>query len=400
MKLNQYINYLLLGYAFCLPISESGTVFFEILMIILWLFEGDIRYNFKELQQNRLIILIFSLVGFSLISVCWSPNKLEALLFIKKYYHFLIIPIIYTSLRVEYIKHVFSAFLIGMLVSIIMSYGIFFELWSYKNVLQSDPSPFIDRVNYSIYLAFTSIILLNRIFFEEELKWKFIYSLYFFIAALNLFINSGRTGQVAFVVSIIVFVHLNIKHKTKALITALILGLSITCAGYLISPNLKNRMNQTRHDIENMLVNKKYDDALSIRISLWIMGVNVFKDNFISGTGIGAEMNGLVDYAKKYNFTGYVTIVNDKKHGYIDYHNAFIQYGVGLGIIGLLLFISIFYAQFRLKFKSAMYHNLNIVFLYIYILLSFGGFSFHIMSSMVLYALFVGVFSTIPKLEY
>ena len=236
---NFYINYLLIGYAFCIPISKAGTNLFEVLIILLWIYQGNWKYKLEQYKSNPLIITFGIFIGFSLISIFWASSVAFALDYIGKYRHFLMIPIIYTSLDKKFLGHIFSAFLISMFLSEIMSYGIFFEFWTYKNVLPSDPAPFMDHVSYSIYLAFTSMILLNKIFFETELKYKVIYVLFFITVTSNLFLNGGRSGQVTFFIILLILAILNAKHKLKAVAVS-VLFLSITFfAAYNISPNFQ-----------------------------------------------------------------------------------------------------------------------------------------------------------------
>ena len=59
-----------------------------------------------------------------------------------------------------------------MFISEIVSYGIFFEFWTYKNATVENPNAFMSRTDYSVYLTFTSIILIMRIFNETHLKYK------------------------------------------------------------------------------------------------------------------------------------------------------------------------------------------------------------------------------------
>ena len=393
---NKYINYLIIFYALALPISKAGTVFSEILLILLWILQGNFKSKFYELKQSNFIIFFSAFILLGIIAILWSSDKLYAIAYIKKYWHYLVIPIIYTSLQKPYIKHVISAFLAGMLISEIFSYSIFFELIHYKDRLPSDPSPFMDHMNYSVYLAWTSIILLNRIFFEKFFQYKVFYFLYFLITTSSLFLNAGRSGQVLFLVSVFTLGLLNIKNKIKSLLIMFFLSGFVLSTAYIVSPNFNQRANALKSDIERMVYNDQYTGGLGQRVALWTMGTNVFFDNLAYGTGLGDEIEGAKNFANQYNFTIYKDI---EEHGYIDYHNAYIQYGIQLGIVGLILFISIFYILLRTKFTSTIYRNLNISFTIIFGLYSMSLCTFHLMNPMVLFALFAALFSSISRLE-
>ncbi len=118
--------YMLFAYQFL----KAGISLSSIIIFLFWILEADFKRKYFEIKNNYFIIAIFIFILYSLIAVLWSSDKIFALEYVKKYYHFLIIPIIFTSLKKEYIDKVFSAFLLGMLISEITSYGIFFELWT------------------------------------------------------------------------------------------------------------------------------------------------------------------------------------------------------------------------------------------------------------------------------
>jgi O-antigen ligase len=395
IDLRSTINCFIIIYAFFAPISKAGTVFSGVLLILLWLIQGDFKSKISMLKTNEFIIVLGLFLLLSLLSVFWSSDSSYYADYMRKYWHLLMIPIIYTSLQEKYIKHIFSAFLLGMFISEIVSYGIFFEIWTKEGVSPHDPSPFMDHTNYSVYLAFTVFILMHRIRFEPVIKWKITYGLFMLFSMSNMLVNGGRTGQVAFFMTLVVVALLNIKYKLRAVVGSIVVGSIIFIAAYNISPVFHDRMNYTSHDIEVMVNEKDFTNSFSVRVSLWIMGINQFLDNPIIGKGIGDEAVGLETYIKKYNFTNY----DDFQGKYIDYHNAFVQYAVQLGIGGFILFVLLLIMLLRLKFKSIVYRNLNITFVCLFSLLSMNGLSLHIMASMVLFSLFASVFNTISEFE-
>lgn len=391
------INYFILLYAFCLPISRSGISLSVIILILLWTLQGNFKEKLTEIKQNYFIIAIFIFILYSFIAVLWSTDKLFALEYIKKYYHFLIIPIIFTSLKKESISKVFSAFLLGMLISEITSYGIFFKLWTKEGVSSDDPSPFMDHSNYSTYLAFTVFILLHKIIYIKDLKWKLFYGLFFIFSTSNLFLNGGRTGQFSFLIALFIVGFLGFRNKIRATIGVIILGATIFISAYNISPIFKDRFNYFLHDLGAMVYKKDFSNSFSTRVALWITGIDASKDNLIFGTGIGDETTNAESSIVKYKIPDIFGSKDTKD--YIDFHNVFIQYLVQLGIIGLILFLSIFYFLFKLNIKDKIYRNLLVLFLILYLIHSMLGNSFHITQSMILFVLFSSIFITISKFE-
>ena len=395
---NKYINYSILGFALSLPISKAGTSIFSILMILLWLFEGKFKEKLQNLKESNFIILLSLLLLLSCISIFWSPDTEFVIGFLRKYWHFLVIPVIITSLNKEHIKNVITFFLIGIFISEVFSYGIFFEIIKYKDVLPSNPAPFMDHMNYSTYLSFASLILLNRFFFEKQFKYKVFYILYFLVTTSSLFLNGGRTGQVIFVITIFLVGFLNIKRKFLAIFFMFIMTTSILTVAYKVSPNFQSRVNSAIIDTKDIFAGD-FGGSFGQRVSLWVIGSNIFVDNIMIGTGTGNELDGFKYYANKYKFPDY-NLEEYNKVGFIDYHNSFIQYGVQLGILGLVLYLGIFYALLKHKFQHKLYKNLNIIFITVFIFHSMVFFSFHLIHPMVLFSLFASLLVVISREGY
>lgn len=398
---DKYINFLIVGYAFTVPTTIAGIVFFQGLLIASFLIHSfikrDFKYQLDELKKSKIIIALFLLIVLSLISVIWSSDKIFSLSYIHKYWHFITIPIIYLSFNPKYLLPVISSFLAGMFLSEILSYGILLELIQYNNILPSNPSPFMNHSDYSLFLAFTSMIVLNRIFFTENRKLKLFYLLFFIATVTNLFLNAGRTGQIIFVTVMFIILFLNFKNKIRAISIAAILSISVLTIAYNTSPVFKTRGTQAYNDITQALTDRNYSGSFGIRTSLWIMGLNVFADNFLLGTGIGDEKTGMQQYAQKYNITRYLNIP-DK--GYIDYHNMFIQHAVQMGIIGFILTVYLIYTLFSLKFIFPLYNNINMVFATSIFIYSTVGNVIHTIFPMTFFAFFVAILSALSRHEH
>ena len=390
---NKYINYCIIGYAFVLPISKAGIVFFELMMILMWFFEANFKYKIQEIKKSKIIIALALFLAFSCISILWSSDKLFALSYLKKYWHFLAIPVIYTSLNSKYVKHIFTGFFLGVLFTEIISYGIFFELFQYKNISSSDPSPFMNRSNFSLFLVMTSVLLINIIIHNKN---KLMYILFLLATVSNLFVIGARTGQITFFIVLIIIFILNFKNKFKAITLGLLLSFSILSIAYNFSPNFQKRALQGYQDIQSAIVEKNYNDSFGQRVSLWIIGANIGYDNFLIGTGIGDEDDGMSAYAKEYNLKRYINV---QKDGFTDYHSTYVQYFAQLGIIGLFLVVFLIFNLIYLKFKSTVYKNINISFFVTIFIFSTVGVVLHIMVSMTFFAFFVGLLSGISRIE-
>jgi len=389
----QYINYALIAYAFSFPLSKAGTNLFEVLALLLWMLEGDWKKKFALYKKNLLSITITFLIGFSLLSILWHGNAEATFHYVLKYRHFLIIFVFYSSFDNKYISHIISAFLAAMFISEIMSYGIFFELIHYKNISPLDPTPFMSHMTYSTVLAFTVNILLVRFFYEKKHKYKLFYLFFFLTATTNLFINGGRTGQIIFIILLLITIFSSVQHKFKALIISISTLLLTFFLAYNFSHNFHNRFNMLNTDIKNTLIHNDYSGSGGARIALTIMGVDTFIQHPILGTGIAYTMDNIKVYAQKHHFNG------NFFEEFADYHNGFITISVQLGLIGLIISMLIIYSLLMYKIKSKEYKLLSLIFATSFIMFSFTHNTFHTMNPMIFFALFAGLFNAISTIQ-
>lgn len=393
ITLNEYINYLFVAYAFLLPISRGGISILTALLFILWLFTKDFKSKIEFIKSNKTIIYLFAFIGFNLLSLLWSDNISSGLYYIRKYWYFLTIPILASCLDKKYLSYSVSAFLLGMLLSEVISYGVFFELWSFKSATVDFPNPFMSHIQYSMFLAFTSLLLLSRIFYEKGLNLKIIYALFFLTTTINLFINAGRTGQAAFAASLFVVGFLHVKNKFLAFFSIFFLLLAILVSSYALSPNFKKRVDVGVSDITKILSQNDYCSSIGLRFAVWQIGGEIFVDNPILGIGVTNDMNAMKESISK-------------KHPNMEcaktmpsYHNFYVQSIVHLGLVGLILYLMIFYKLLTLDIKNRFYSNILVVFISVYSISSLVENMFHEQFPAAFFALFSGIFIAQNRIE-
>ena len=210
--------YLIVSFAFIIPLSRALIGIYIVLLTLIWILEGDFKRKFNQIKENQVIIALTFFILFMYLSITWSDGTIiEGLKTATKPLRLILIPMIVliTSLKYNDIPKVITAFLLGMLVSEILSYGIFFELWILPigQGVPMDPTPFMHHLDYATFLTFTSLLLLNRFFDTQDWKIKAFYFVYFLFVTSNLFLNGGRTGHFAFAISIFMVGFFNIKNK-------------------------------------------------------------------------------------------------------------------------------------------------------------------------------------------
>lgn len=390
LNYNIILNYLIILYAFCIPLSKAGISLFGILLILFWLMERNFKEKINLILNEKIIILVILFLTLSFFSILWSSDKIFALDYLKKYWHFLILPIIYTSLKKDNIKFVFNAFLFSMLISEIVSYGIFFELWTKDGISSTDPSPFVDHTSYSCFLAFTSFILIYKIVYSSNLTWRYFYIIYFLTALTNLFINGGRTGQIIFVIGIVFIVLKFVKKQVKNTTIAFIFVSLLITLFYHYSPTFKDRLTHTYSDLSLMINEKNYTGSFSARIAMWKLGIQSFTYQPILGNGIGDEASNIIKEIEEKKLSYFIS--SNNIYYYVDFHNMFIQYLSQLGIFGIIIILLIFYYMFKIKINNSRLNDLKNLFVILYLLWSIVALTFHINTSLTFFILFLGLF--------
>ena len=392
IDINTVINYSAVVYALLLPISHAGVSLFTVLFILLWLFEGSLKSKFEFIKTNKVILSIFALFIFSALSILWSEDYTVGFDRLRKFLYLFPIIVFATSIRKEFVFRILSAFLFGMLISEILSYGIYFEWWKFKDVLPDNPTPFMHHIQYSMFLAVTTLLLLNSYFFSHSLKWKFFYGFYFLMATSNLFLNGGRTGQLAFAVSIFVVGFVNIKNKFTGFISILLLVIAIFYTAYNVSPVFKQRFDQASTEVTNISQGLKdqYSGSFGQRMAVWKEAGKIVLEHPFIGVGIGDNMQALQRSIAENQYDTHYTEALKFMTEY-HYHNAFVQILVELGIIGLLLYFLVYYYILKLKIVDKELSNFRYIFVTVYFVSSLVESLFILQFPLALFTLFIGL---------
>ena len=352
--LRKYINYLLILFAFSLPFKFFLMNGLAVIIFALWIFEGNLRTKWHRLKQMPIfwLLSLFSLI--TLLSITWSQTlyggytngsgtNAVSFWFAKFGYKFLIIPVLLTVVDTKLLRQIISAFLTAMFISEIISYGIFFHLWSLPKASPEDPTPFLHHTYYSIFLVFTIFILLVRFAHEERRSLKLFYLVFALSATANLFLNGGRTGQLAFIFTTLYFVLHHYRFSYKSIFaTLLALGLLYLVA-YRVSPIFQQRMHYTKESFEKLL-HGEMQTSFGQRVAVWLAAFEVIKAHPLEGAGIGASKTAIQKMQQKH-FPNRAYMMH-LRH----LHNQFLQAWVDSGIIAFLLLLWLFYLFFHEDF--------------------------------------------------
>jgi O-antigen ligase len=362
--LQNRLNYLFIAYAFSIPLSRAGIVVFSLLITLLWLFKKSKKEDLLLAWNNHAIKALGIYFIYNVVSLLWveSKNFGHAFEAVVKYWYFFPIVIIVSNIEKSNILKVISAFIFGVFISELLSYGIFFELITMKHGTPSDPTPFMTHLDYALFLSFTSLMVLSRLLYEESLKHRLFYVFFFTTVTINLFITGGRVGYLIFMITLVILFLYRFENKLRALLSSvLILGFILSFA-YYASPTFKSRVQNTQESLEKLYYHQDYCSSWGTRVGAFIVAKEVVEMAPIFGVGIEDHIDALQTVIKaKYP---------DMKcfSWYMHYHNQYLEIVAKTGMVGLVLFLTIFYMLWQMKFEVKEFEVIKVILLSVYLI--------------------------------
>lgn len=380
------INYLIVLYAFVLSFPVALKTPILILMILLWITDRKKHTLHRAYIQKIFIFMLVFLIYISVSSFWADIPFTEALDGIKKYWYFLPIFIIYKYIKKEYILYSMSSFLLGMLISEIISYGIIFSLWEIRFGTPENPSMFIHHIQYSIFLSFSAIVLFFKALYEKERRLQVVYFIFFTTITINLFFNVGRTGYITFLVGMFVSLLTIYRFKIKLIFSIFFSIIALLVLFYNQSPNFHKRVHQGINDIQELVENKNYNTSIGSRVGLWIAAKEIFIKNPILGVGVSEHIHKKNEFAKLEINKEFQFLVNIKH-----FHNSFLEIILQFGLIGMSLFLYLLYLIIKIPIEEKNVKIYKVSLFTIFILGSFTDRLFYLNSTMSLFAFICGI---------
>jgi len=303
---NTTAYYLLLIIAFGIG---TQTVLYKvgiIFLLFLWLFSSSLKETINELRLNKQIVSLILVYALYVVSFLWSTDISFAYKDLLLKSPLLLFPLIFSSIRLSKIQFlnvilifVIASFLIN-LASIINSFFIFLH----TNDLNSF---YYQQLTINIHSAYQATITCFSICCIIYLKHKgfkindLIFYFFVFFQALIILLLSSRMQILIMAIIAPVFI-ISRYSMSRQFFKGLIYSLIVLLSSYLFinipSSSLKFRYAQSKKTVSNIALDVKYKHT-EPRGLIWRHGIEVIKDNFFIGTGVGDAKNELVKKYKK-----------------------------------------------------------------------------------------------------
>lgn len=322
----------------------------------------DLYSNIKSTIFEKTSILYLIFIIWSLVSISFSYNKVEALVTFNQYFSvflaFVFIKALLSSVP-NPIDFLLKLFLILLLTEVVISlYPILKDIENNELVFRSmDYKGAAANINITSFSILYKVpILLYFLTKEKNLFIKAFFTILLFSALFIISILGTRGAYIGVMICIISYLvylfnaNFNSIFKMKKLV---IVGSTLIVV-LLANLNLTQEENNiiTRTASINI---KTQDGSVNQRLRYYKQGLNHFIKNPILGVGIGNWKLTSIGYDKN-NINGYI----------IPYHahNDLIQLLVELGFFGLLFYaLFIFYSVKNLFYNSLFDNHINFLFL-------------------------------------
>jgi len=368
-RLTLWMNNLIVVYMFFVPITAAVTSRIFIVILVLFFLRGNIVHYAKEAWKNSVVRAFSYLLMVYFIWLIGSESLIKGWHSISHVKNVLYLFVFLTVIDGRYINRILGAFIVAMMVSEILSYSMFFGIipWEfgiggrffYKAFCVGDPSPFLHHIHYGVVLAFTVVLLAQKVLYaKEDIRLKAIMLFFTVTASANIFVTGGRTGYIAFFPLLAFFFFY---YHRKWIVPALI-GISIFAGVmYQSSSLLQSKVAQTVTEIERISQpSADYDSSLGQRVGFWMYSLEVIKDNFWFGVGTGDSMDEVFER---------VLPKDEEVKSIAHEHNQYISIMLQFGLIGLLAFLNVFYQIYKYRPKD---ENLRFVQLAITLAIAMG----------------------------
>ena len=393
-----WVNRLFLIIAFLFAFSEIYTKSLIIFTFFIWITVVKKADFLRVIREPVIIWLSLLILAITLFPLVTPHDHKYALKFLERFSFYLLIPIIMiaTSIRRDYVIKMVTAFIFGMVLNEIISYGILFGLWLHLN--DGYPVYFMHHVFYSVLLSFTLMALLYRFVIEKNIFLKIVEVIFILTMFGNLVISGGRTGQLTLVATFVLTFLFFMKINLKRLLIIIVSPVILFSLAYNTYPKFQERINMFTDDTKKAIVFHEYTSSFGNRLFGYVITAKMLEvektKNILLGFGIDNVQNEKKDLIAKW-FSKTPNIQGE----FIQFHSSYVDVIWWSGLVGFFLMLSFLIAIIRVKVQDP---NINFLKISLFFIILFSSLADSIMDNqytLVLMAIFIGVVLAQNKYE-
>ena len=383
---NQQLRYLLiLLFTFALPFP----IFYSSILLVCFMVLTAFNLEFKRFKQLPKKFWLFQLVYvLGLLGYYQSFHRNEASFLLERQLTILLFPIVLPlaiNINRKMLEGVLLTISLACVTAIVflilkMNYLIFSVMhMPFSQVLSSGAffnhgfsKPINIHAGYlSLYVALSIIYLLSLYHSQDRRSGKILLVVMIGILGIGMLFLASRNVMLALIfILLLIYPFYHVANKLRFYVVFLSL-IAIIVLSFQTIPYLKERFSvQLVSDIKSLQNGKVVSySATEPRIERWKCAVTLIKKSPLFGYGTGDEIKMLkTEYMNQGLFISYLEEFNA--------HNQYLSYLLKNGLIGLIIFLGIFYLYLRLA-----YEDKNFVYLSFLVLLLIGFYTENILDA-------------------
>ena len=248
---------------------------------------------------------------------------------------------------------------------------------------------------YSFFLSFSLLLMIILFIHEKDKKNKGLYALLFIVFLIVLFFSSSRSGQFVFFIGLFFIFLMLIKQKFKAMGLFVFSSIIIFMLAYTQSERFKHRIDYIQSDLSNIMQGDKCN-SLGGRVFTWEVAYDITQDAPLLGLGVGDHAKYLKEQMlQDEKFVQCKTLID-----MIDYfHSQYIETSSSIGLLGLIVFLSIFYFLYQSKINNREINQIKIILLVIFLAIFIVDVLFRKQLALAFFSLIVGLVLAQSRIE-
>lgn len=392
--INRLIVFLAFMFAFRETVARSVLVFIFILWITV-IKKEEILSAFKKPVVAWLTLFIAMLAS---TTVYLDSEHIFAWKFVIRFSLYLLIPMIMiaTSIRKDYIVKVITAFIAGMLVNEIISYGIVFDLWLHLE--DGYPVYFMAHVFYSVLLSFVMMLLIYKLMYEKSILLKIVASIFLVTMFGNLVMSGGRTGQITFIITFILTFLTYQRITLKTLVTIFFTPILAIFITYNLYTPFQNRADMFVEDTQKAFYANDFESSFGTRLFAYVLTEKMFEvkdtQTILFGVGIDDVQKKKTEFIKQY-----FPNTKNMQPNFMQFHSSYVDAIWWTGLVGFSFVMMFLVSIFRINVVDNQMRYIKLALFFTLIFSYLPDSSLDNQYIMILTAIFVGLLLAQEKVE-
>ena len=395
----QILYWFCAGFIYSLLFWTYLNSILAILISVYWLFFLKKKFHLSS-QRSKMVMLFVSLYLIGIIGLTYTSNMTKGIAIMQKQSALLFFPLLFGTTSVltsQWLKKIINHYLIATGLACIVGLCIGLYNFSVNGGIETTTGKGL--VNFHAFnpvvmglfclLALVFIFTYDLKGVEKTKPWLIFLSLIF---SVFIFLLSVRIIIFSWFLLIIFFIWKYLKVKLYRILFSIGLLLILVISGLTITP-LKNQWAELISFSEKNNIVLDSDSSLgrgwggkAIRIAIWKCSADIIKDHWLLGVGTGDTQDSLQQAYenRKFYFAS--------RYNQYNAHNQYLQFAIGFGIPGLLLFILNLVIPFY-QYSRKHAQNIYLLFLAIFAITTLTESLLEINKGVIFFSFFNSIFA-------